>query len=104
MSSRRFQPRLWAGLIACAAGLAAGTLAARAASEHYSIDVTRVDAEPKIDGTLNDPQWQKAAHVQLGWDIQFQRPAAQKTDAYVMADAHYLYVAFVAEQKEPLTT
>jgi hypothetical protein len=76
---------------------------ADAASENFSLAVTRVDVPPSLDGTLNDPAWQKAAHTQLTWDYFFQRPASEQTDVYVMADAKFLYVAFVAKQSEALT-
>src|SRR5581483_6952629 len=52
--------------------------------------------------TLNDPAWKNAAHVQLSWDFAFQRTAEEETDAYVLVDAKYLYIAFVAKQKQPL--
>jgi hypothetical protein len=57
---------------------------------------------PKIDGTLNDPAWKNAAHAQLGWDFTFRRAAEERTDAYLMVDERYLYVAFVVKQKEPI--
>jgi hypothetical protein len=49
---------------------------------------------------LDDPAWKSAAHVQLQWDISFQRPANERTDAYLLADKKYLYVAFVVKQTE----
>jgi hypothetical protein len=58
---------------------------------------------PAIDGTLKDPDWQKATPVKLGWDYTFRRSAEQETEAYVLADAQYIYVAFVARQKQPIT-
>ncbi len=76
---------------------------ARADAAGFSISAVTVQTPPKIDGTLDDPAWKTAAHVQLGWDFTFRRPATEATDAYVLADKQYLYVAFVAKQKEPLT-
>jgi hypothetical protein len=76
---------------------------AQADTPAFSIAVTHVDADPKIDGTLDDPAWQKATHVPLTWDYQFRRAASESTDAYIMADDKYLYVAFVAQQSEPIT-
>ncbi len=77
----------------------------RAAADAASFvaPIAHTDTDPKVDGTLDDPAWQKATHLQLGWDFQFRRPAEEKTDAYLMADASALYVAIVAEQKEPVT-
>ncbi|HXM19495.1 MAG TPA: sugar-binding protein [Candidatus Tumulicola sp.] len=74
-----------------------------AAAQPFSLDAVRVDTPPKIDGTLDDPLWQKAAHAQLEWDYSFQRPASEQTDAYVLMDAQHVYVAFVAKQAEPIT-
>jgi hypothetical protein len=76
---------------------------ARADASQFSVTIAHVDSPPNIDGTLTDPIWQKASHVQLGWDFQFRRPAAEKTDAYIMSDDRSLYVAIVAEQSEPIT-
>ncbi|MBC5804288.1 MAG: hypothetical protein GIX03_15080 [Candidatus Eremiobacteraeota bacterium] len=58
---------------------------------------------PKIDGTLDDPGWQQAAHVRLTWDFTYRRPAEETTDVYVLADARFLYVAFLCVQSEALT-
>lgn len=68
----------------------------------FAIAAVQVQAPPKIDGTLDDPAWKNAAHVALGWDFTFRRPAAETTDAYLLADKQYLYVAFYAKQKEAL--
>lgn len=83
--------------------LAAHAGIARADATTFSIPIIRATADPKVDGTLDDPAWKQASHVSLDWDYQFRRPAAEKTDAYIMADAHYVYVAVVAQQKEPIT-
>jgi hypothetical protein len=69
----------------------------------YAIAAVPVTTAPRLDGTLNDPAWQKAAHVELGWDFTYRRPAEERTDAYLLMDSHYLYVAFVAQQAEPIT-
>ena len=68
-----------------------------------TIPIARASADPKVDGTLDDPAWKQATHVTLDWDYQFRRPASEKTDAYIMADSQFVYVAIVAEQKEPIT-
>jgi len=82
---------------------AAQSAFARADATGFSISAITAQTPPKIDGTLDDPAWKTAAHVQLGWDFTFRRAATETTDAYVLADKQYLYVAFVAKQKEPLT-
>src|SRR6266404_6752447 len=73
---------------------------AQTATQTFTIPSVTVTAPPKIDGTLDDPAWKNAAHVQLQWDFTFRRPAAEATDAYLMMDQKYLYVAFVAKQTE----
>lgn len=73
-----------------------------AESNAYSITAPTVQTPPKIDGTLSDPAWKNAAHVQLGWDFSFRRAADEATDAYMLVDSKYLYVAFVAKQTQPI--
>ena len=68
----------------------------------FTITVPTVQTPPKIDGTLNDPAWKNAAHAQLGWDYTFRRAAEEHTDAYMLVDSKYLYVAFVAKQTQPI--
>ncbi len=81
-----------------------GVCAARADAQTvpFTLKAALASRSPAIDGTLNDPQWKSAAHVQLQWDIAFERPAEERTDAYLLVDANYLYVAFVAKQKEAM--
>lgn len=69
----------------------------------FTITAPAVQAPPKIDGTLGDPAWKTAAHVELAWDFAFARSAEQQTEAYVLVDSRNLYVAFVAKQKQPVT-
>ncbi len=90
--------------LVCALLFAAHTCVARAAeaAPGFAISAVPVEAPPKIDGTLDDPAWKNAARVQLGWNFTFQRPADESTDAYVLSDKQYLYVAFAAKQKEQL--
>lgn len=83
--------------------LAFGGTPARADATSFTIPIVKIGQDPKIDGTMDDPTWKQASHVTLDWDYQFRRPAAEKTDAYIMADSKYVYVAMVAEQKEPIT-
>lgn len=94
------------GKIALAVALvvAAHAPAAYAAEETqaFAIPVVTTETPPKLDGTLDDPAWKNAAHVQLNWNFSFRRPADEATDAYVLSDKQYLYVAFVAKQKESL--
>ncbi|HET9392757.1 MAG TPA: DUF5916 domain-containing protein [Candidatus Rubrimentiphilum sp.] len=80
----------------------ASPAAAQTASQTFTIPSVTTSAPPKIDGTIDDPAWKNAAHVQLAWDFTFRRPAAEATDAYLLMDQKYLYVAFVAKQTEPI--
>lgn len=100
MTSR---PALAAVVCALATMIAFAASSGTARADIPSISVAHANADPKVDGTLDDPAWQQATHVTLDWDYQFRRPAEEKTDAYILADSHYVYVAMVAEQKEPIT-
>jgi uncharacterized protein DUF5916 len=95
------------GLVACltiaVACLVRPSLACAADPPSFAVAVSRADSSPKIDGTLNDPLWKKATHIQMTWDYQFRRPASEPTDVYLLADKTSLYVAFVAKQSEPIT-
>ncbi|HEY9180266.1 MAG TPA: DUF5916 domain-containing protein, partial [Candidatus Baltobacteraceae bacterium] len=81
-------------------GVTAHANAVAASAATIAIPVTQTP--PKIDGTLNDPAWKNAAHVQLGWDFTFRKAAEEATDAYVTVDSKYVYVAFRAQQEEPI--
>lgn len=72
-------------------------------TSQFTIAAPLAQDPPLIDGTLNNPAWKSAAHVQLAWDFSFRRAADEPTDAYLMVDTQYLYVAFVAKQQAPLT-
>jgi len=85
------------GLACCFAVAPAATT-----TDSFVISAVNVTAPPKLDGTLDDPAWKTAAHATLGWDFTFQRPAEHVTDAYVLVDAKYMYVAFHAKQHEPI--
>jgi len=82
---------------------ASGISRAQADTMSFTMPIAHANSGPKVDGTLDDATWRSATHVSLDWDFQFRRLAAEKTDAYIMADRSFLYVAFVAEQKESVT-
>ncbi len=90
-------------LLAIAIGYAARPGIAIADPAQFTLAVGHADTPPKIDGTLNDPLWKKATHIQMTWDYQFRRPASEPTDVYLLADKSNLYVAFVAKQSESIT-
>ena len=69
----------------------------------FSAAIVRTSVAPKIDGTLDDSSWRAAKPIRLQWDLSFEKPATEETTAYLLADARFLYVAFVAKQREPIT-
>jgi Domain of unknown function (DUF5916) len=95
--------RLFICLCAIASAIAVFAMPSTAAGEQFSLDAARAKTPPKLDGTLDDPQWQTAAHTQLGWDYSFRRPASDKTDVYLLSDDHAVYVAYVVQQTEAIT-
>jgi hypothetical protein len=68
----------------------------------FTISAPRTSSPPPIDGSIDHPAWRAAAHVALDWNVDFRRPASDKTDAYALVDASYLYLAFVAHQSVPV--
>jgi hypothetical protein len=68
----------------------------------FTITAPRTTSPPPIDGSIDHPAWRAAAHVTLGWNVDFRRAASDKTDAYVLVDATSIYVAFVAQQSVPV--
>ena len=68
----------------------------------FTITAPRVTSPPPIDGSIDHPAWRAAAHVVLNWNVDFRRSASDTTDAYVLADASYLYIAFAAHQSAPV--
>ncbi len=92
---KRVAPIALGLIVLCSASVHAQTV-----SQQFTIPNVTVTTPPKIDGTMDDPAWKTAAHVQLQWDISFRRPATEATDAYLLVDKQYLYVAFVAKQTE----
>ncbi len=77
--------------------------AAEDTGKGFTISAVAVETPPKIDGTLDDPAWKQAAHVQLLWDSSYRKVASEATDVYVLNDSKYVYVAFVVKQSEPIT-
>jgi hypothetical protein len=68
----------------------------------FTITAPRVTSPPPIDGSIDHTAWRAAAHVVLSWNVDFRRSASDTTDAYVLADASYLYIAFAAHQSAPV--
>ena len=71
----------------------------------FVIHAVRTTNPPPIDGSIDSPEWKRAAHVTLAWNVDFRRPADEATDAYLLIDKSFIYVAFTAHQKTaPLVT
>lgn len=94
--------RFIAPLILSIVSLTPAAAGAVDATGPFTLTAATTQSAPAIDGTLSDAAWKNAAHAQLQWDFTFQRPAEEATDAYVMVDSRYLYVAFVAKQREAI--
>ncbi|HZP81861.1 MAG TPA: carbohydrate binding family 9 domain-containing protein [Chthonomonadaceae bacterium] len=56
---------------------------------------------PTIDGDLSDPAWQRAAKASVFLDSQTHKPAPDQTEAYLMYDKTYIYVAFYCKDSQP---
>ncbi len=100
---RRFFARKLFAVVALTAACSCLPGRGTAAQKAFAVPAALAVVPPKLDGTLDDPAWQKAAHVQLDWNFSFRRPAEERTDAYLLVDAHFIYVAFVVQQVEPIT-
>jgi hypothetical protein len=64
---------------------------------------TRTDTPPRIDGVLDDPMWERAAHL-TGFTQQAPNdgaPATERTDVYIAYDDDHLYFAFYAHYEDP---
>ena len=82
----------------CAAPAPAAADSVAPATPTYSIDPVAVPSPPAIDGNADAPAWKGGTHLTLDWDLRQERASKEKTDVYLLHDAKYLYVAFVAEQ------
>ncbi len=67
------------------------------------VDVPHVQAQIKVDGVLDEPVWQQARKVDLGYEIRpgENTPASVKTTAYIAENGEHLLLAFVAEDPDP---
>ncbi|MDQ6781587.1 MAG: hypothetical protein M3Z37_10615, partial [Candidatus Eremiobacteraeota bacterium] len=68
----------------------------------FTIAPYKTAKAPALDGTLSDPLWLSGEHLTLDWDFQFQRPARERTDVYLLYDDKFFYVAFYAHQREEI--
>ncbi|MBC5800428.1 MAG: hypothetical protein GIX03_11140 [Candidatus Eremiobacteraeota bacterium] len=75
---------------------------ARASATAATLDVPTL-ASPLPLGVEATPWPSSLPNVSLAWDVVHGRPATEKTVASVGSDGRFLYVRFVAEQREPVT-
>lgn len=74
---------------------------ARAGS--ISLTVPILSAEPSMRGVI-DESWAAAVQVHLGYDFTYRRSASELTTVYVGQDRSGLDIAFVAAQRESITS
>ena len=67
------------------------------------IALPRASLPVTLDGDLGEPAWREAAPITRFWDITFgdNRPPPVETRAFVMYDAHALYVGVACDDPEP---
>ncbi|MBI4513997.1 MAG: carbohydrate binding family 9 domain-containing protein [Gemmatimonadetes bacterium] len=63
--------------------------------------ISRIEQAPVIDGRLDDPAWQRISPVTDFWTMRpvDDRPASERTEAYVAYDRTHLYVAIRAYEE-----
>lgn len=68
-----------------------------------SISLGKLAAPPQIDGVLSDGEWEGAAQVSLGFQVEpgDNLSASERTAVWVASDHQYLYLAFHAFDHEP---
>jgi hypothetical protein len=66
------------------------------------VDAVLIAEAPPLDGSVVDPIWRRASHVTLDWNVDFTRPAENRTDTYFVFDDRFMYVTFLAHQREPV--
>ena len=72
-------------------------------ADPYRLVAVQPSSPPPIDGRV-DAAWLTGAHVALKYDLTYRKGIGRDTtDAYVLVDPQYIYVAFVCKQREPLT-
>ena len=74
------------------------------ANDHpESKHVPLINAEFKIDGEMNEPEWQQALIIPLATETSPAEniPAKVKTNAYFIDRGNSLLIGFIAEDSEP---
>ncbi len=75
------------------------------ANSRFSLNITKVQSPPRIDGFINEEVWQSADAAQdfLQYEPNRGKPSETKTKAVVLYDAEHLYVAFSLWEPEAAT-
>ncbi len=95
------------GIVLCGAVttvfLCAFSATAFSDSEKIPSRIPRVHSQVRVDGRLDEPVWQEALALEIGYEITPGEniPAPVRTDAFLAYDAGHLYVAFHAQDPEP---
>jgi hypothetical protein len=93
--------------LACAvigfALLATTNALAETATQTFTLHASSIATAPRVDGTIGDESWKAFSRAALGWEFNLNRPAHERTDVYLGVDHGYVFVAFDAEQHEPIT-
>jgi hypothetical protein len=95
---------LWSLSLLC---LALSPLSAQTETADYAkrpLPAVKLPADatpPNVDGALDDPAWKAAAKAVIFYDPQSSRPIADQTEAYVLYDKNYIYVAFHCHDSQP---
>lgn len=69
-----------------------------AASAIGSIAIPSTSTPPRVDGTLDDPQWKTGAVVELAHNLRDRGSPPDRTVDYVLTDGKFLYVGVDARQ------
>jgi hypothetical protein len=56
---------------------------------------------PDIDGDVTDPAWRQGARAVTFYDPQSGKPAPDQTEAFLLYDQKYVYVAFYCHDSQP---
>jgi hypothetical protein len=66
-----------------------------------TIPAVRTDTPPVLDGDLSDACWKDAPKAQVFLDQQQGTAAPDQTEAFVLYDARYIYIAFSCKDSRP---
>jgi hypothetical protein len=88
-------------LLLCSSGILAAEPPEQATPEAPHIPAVVTEAPPVVDGLLDDACWQVATHIDGFWREDVDGPELERTEAWICADSHSLYVAFRCHDSRP---